>query len=163
MRRGVDVNIRAARWALEVDTVKVPPIARHVLLVLACHVPTGGDCAWPSMACLTAETGWNRTTILRSLDALEAAGLLEVARRNGARNTYKLSTDQSLWSSGPESKTSRSQEKTSRSQNKTSRSRHREGFRRNNKGGAADTTDPVRTVDNGRATFLPGTGWINER
>lgn len=52
------------------------PSARHVLLVLATYRRRDTGRAWPGIDTLARDTGWNRRTVIRALDAIEAAGIL---------------------------------------------------------------------------------------
>jgi hypothetical protein len=67
--------------------------ARLVLLAIAVHVNPSGI-AWPSFHTLAAETKLSRRHVIRLVKRLEASGELEVTRRPGHSNLYrvKLST-----------------------------------------------------------------------
>jgi hypothetical protein len=71
--------------------------ARLVLLAIAVHVNPSGI-AWPSFATLAVETKLSRRHVIRLVKRLEASGELDVERRPGRTNVYrvKLSTPQML-------------------------------------------------------------------
>jgi hypothetical protein len=71
--------------------------ARLVLLTIAVHINPSGI-AWPSFATLAVETKLSRRHVIRLVKRLEASGELEVTRRPGYSNLYrvKLSTPQML-------------------------------------------------------------------
>jgi biotin operon repressor len=71
--------------------------ARLVLLTIAVHINPSGI-AWPSYQTLAAETKLSRRHVIRLVKRLEASGELEVTRRRGYSNLYrvKLSTPQML-------------------------------------------------------------------
>jgi DNA-binding transcriptional ArsR family regulator len=80
------VNVRAARWALDVEGTT--PTARHILVVLACHADHDGN-AWPTVDTLVRETGWSRPTVVRALADLDRAGMVTRERR-GRRMYYQF-------------------------------------------------------------------------
>lgn len=45
--------------------------------------------AWPGVRKIAEETGMNKDTVTRAVESLEAAGYLEVCRRDGSSNRYK--------------------------------------------------------------------------
>jgi hypothetical protein len=67
--------------------------ARLVLLTIAVHINPSGI-AWPSFHTLAAETKLSRRHVIRLVKRLEGSGELEVTRRPGYSNLYrvKLST-----------------------------------------------------------------------
>ena len=67
--------------------------ARLVLLVIAVHINPSGI-AWPSYHTLAVETKLSRRHVIRLVRRLEVSGELEVTRRPGYSNLYrvKLST-----------------------------------------------------------------------
>jgi hypothetical protein len=71
--------------------------ARLVLLAIAVHINPSGI-AWPSYHTLAAETKLSRRHVIRLVKRLEVSGELEVTRRPGWTNVYrvKLSTPQML-------------------------------------------------------------------
>jgi hypothetical protein len=71
--------------------------ARLVLLAIAVHINPSGI-AWPSFATLAVETKLSRRHVIRLVKRLEASGELDVERRPGRTNVYrlKLSTPQML-------------------------------------------------------------------
>jgi hypothetical protein len=79
--------------------------ARLVLLTIAVHVNPSGI-AWPSFATLAVETKLSRRHVIRLVKRLEASGELDVERRPGRTNVYrvKLSTGAMLESQGGDSR-----------------------------------------------------------
>jgi helix-turn-helix protein len=71
--------------------------SRLVLLAISVHINPSGI-AWPSYHTLAAETKLSRRHVIRLVKRLEASGELEVTRRVGYSNVYrlKLSTPQML-------------------------------------------------------------------
>jgi hypothetical protein len=71
--------------------------SRLVLLAISVHINPSGI-AWPSYHTLAAETKLSRRHVIRLVKRLEASGELEVTRRVGYSNVYrlKLSTAQML-------------------------------------------------------------------
>ena len=166
------MNIRAARAALDLDA-DVGPVARHVLLALACHADRYTFDATVAGAQLARETGLGRRSVLRAIDELEAAGLVKVDRRYGTRNTYHLSTGDDV-DEADEGFDVRQRVTGGVRQSGTGRvpESHRSSATQSHPtsglfgitGARADPKrDPVVTVDNpqgGTSSFLPGSGWI---
>lgn len=84
-----------------VEKSGLPPIGRHILLVLCGRMMQGSTLIprefSPSLTTLAAGTGWDRRTIMRYLTELENAGWLirhrpppEKARREHARTAYTV-------------------------------------------------------------------------
>jgi hypothetical protein len=71
--------------------------ARLVLLAISVHINPSGI-AWPSYHTLAVETKLSRRHVIRLVKRLEASGELDVERRPGWSNVYrlKLSTPQML-------------------------------------------------------------------
>jgi hypothetical protein len=71
--------------------------ARLVLLAIAVHI-NPSSIAWPSYHTLATETKLSRRHVIRLVKRLESSGELEVTRRRGYSNLYrlKLSTPQML-------------------------------------------------------------------
>jgi Helix-turn-helix domain len=63
--------------------------ARLVLLAISVHINPSGI-AWPSYHTLAAETKLSRRHVIRLVKKLEASGELEVERRLGYSNRYKI-------------------------------------------------------------------------
>jgi Helix-turn-helix domain len=63
--------------------------ARLVLLAISVHINPSGI-AWPSYQTLAAETKLSRRHVIRIVKRLEASGELEVTRRPGWSNVYRL-------------------------------------------------------------------------
>lgn len=149
------MNVLAARWAL---TTGAPTMARFVLVTLACHANRDGV-AWPSVTTLADETGLARRSVITSLGVLEAAALVDVERSAGRGNRYRLPYTGSA-GAAPVQELHQSSSRTRPVQltTPTSAGAAPEGFRRMYEGGAREAV----TVDNGSATFLPGSGWIAE-
>lgn len=78
----------------EIKRSDLPPIQRHILMLLAMNLERGTNqvpAAYaPSITGLTDGTGWQRRTITRHLMALERSGWLAVARRPGRRSGYAI-------------------------------------------------------------------------
>jgi hypothetical protein len=63
--------------------------ARLVLLAISVHINPSGI-AWPSFATLAVETKLSRRHVIRLVKRLEASGELEVTRRPGYSNLYRV-------------------------------------------------------------------------
>lgn len=63
--------------------------AYAVLVALAEHADSEGVC-WPGLDRLAAITGWSRSTVRRSVEALERAGLIDVGRESGTASRYQI-------------------------------------------------------------------------
>lgn len=68
---------------------KLSARAAHVLLVLAVRSDANG-CCHPSINTLAADVGRNRTNVMDAIAELEAAGLLDVERRDRRVNLYTV-------------------------------------------------------------------------
>lgn len=77
------MSLDALRWAFADRSVDDAP-ARHVLACLAWHA-NADDLAWPSADTIAGETGYHRRTVIRHLDALEAAGTISRTGRRRRR------------------------------------------------------------------------------
>jgi Helix-turn-helix domain len=64
--------------------------ARLVLLAIAVHVNPQSEVAWPSVPTLARETRLSERHVYRLIQKLEAAGELEVRRRPGLVNHYRV-------------------------------------------------------------------------
>jgi DNA-binding transcriptional ArsR family regulator len=73
------MSIRAIAWALQVRTGS--PTTKLVLIKLADNANDDGVC-WPSMSHIARHTELSRSTVVRHIAALEAAGLVIVTRRS---------------------------------------------------------------------------------
>ncbi len=62
-----------------------------VLIRIADHVNDNGD-AFPSVATLTEETGYAKKRVYQATATLEAAGELQIERRTGRSNVYRVPT-----------------------------------------------------------------------
>jgi DNA-binding transcriptional ArsR family regulator len=58
-------------------------------LCLSYHADRVREC-WPSLSKLCEEIGLDRKSVMRAISELEEKGFIEVGRRNGAGNRYKL-------------------------------------------------------------------------
>ena len=81
------------QWAKNVEGL--PPPQKNVLTALADFFNDEEGYAWPSQHKLAIVTGYDRSTIIRALKALEAKGYITISkttRNNGrfSRNMYKL-------------------------------------------------------------------------
>lgn len=65
------------------------PAAKVLYAILAYHDRTGNG-AWPGKQRLAEMTGVDRSTVLRALTQLEAAGLVDIERRTGRSSVYHL-------------------------------------------------------------------------
>ena len=72
------MSIRAIAWALQVRTGS--PTTKLVLIKLADNANDDGVC-WPAMSHIARHTELSRSTVVRHIAALEAAGLVIVTRR----------------------------------------------------------------------------------
>jgi hypothetical protein len=63
--------------------------ARLVLLAIAVHINPSGI-AWPSYTTLAVETKLSRRHVIRLVKRLEESGELDVERRTGRTNVYRL-------------------------------------------------------------------------
>ncbi|WP_298169324.1 helix-turn-helix domain-containing protein [Novosphingobium sp.] len=74
-------------WELDIASAQ-----KLVLLELADRVRDDrrDDMAWPSLPTLARRTGLNRRTVIRALEALEGAGLVQINRRQGRGSRYVL-------------------------------------------------------------------------
>lgn len=72
------MSIKAISWAFE---QKLKPGPKLVLLKLADNANDEGYC-WPSMTHVCEHTGLSRSSVIRHIKSLEAAGLLETKRRS---------------------------------------------------------------------------------
>jgi Helix-turn-helix domain len=64
--------------------------SRLVLLAIAVHVNPQSEVAWPSVPTLARETRLSERHVYRLIKKLEAAGELEVRRRPGLVNHYRV-------------------------------------------------------------------------
>jgi hypothetical protein len=85
------MSLTAMIWAFNQD---VTPTEKLVLLSIAEHANADGIC-WPGMAKIAEKTGLVRRTVIRAVEALDAAGIIGVERRRtGAgrqtSNLYRL-------------------------------------------------------------------------
>jgi DNA-binding transcriptional regulator YhcF (GntR family) len=71
-----------AAWA-----AKLPAIEKLVLLCLADHANAYGQC-WPSIARIGKRCGVHRSSVMRSLKALEQGGHISIERTFGQQNRY---------------------------------------------------------------------------
>jgi DNA-binding transcriptional MocR family regulator len=71
---------QAARSVLDLDGMK--PTSKFVLMAIALRAGTDGR-AWPSIARLCADTGYNQSTTRRAIKQLSRAGLVEVIHSPG--------------------------------------------------------------------------------
>ena len=71
--------------------------ARLLLVIIASHISPVANYAWPSVPCLAREGRLSERTIYRLITKLEASGELQIHRRPGRVNRYRillgLSTD----------------------------------------------------------------------
>lgn len=61
----------------------------QVLAVIGMHAGKHGQ-AWPGVDRIAAKAGIHRSTVIRSVDKLEANGYVEVARKRGLANRYQM-------------------------------------------------------------------------
>lgn len=80
------MSIQAIAWAF---AQAIPPSAKLVLLALADHADSDGHC-WPGIERLVEMTSLGRSSVIRSLAALEQHGMIERVRRSNRSNTYRL-------------------------------------------------------------------------
>ena len=71
---------RQARSILDIDGLM--PREKFVLVALALRAGTDGR-AWPSVACLVADTGYSERSVQYALHGLVEAGRLDVVHRQG--------------------------------------------------------------------------------
>lgn len=81
------------QWAKNLEGL--PPPQKNVLITLADFFNDEEGYAWPSQHKMAIVTGYERSTIIRALKALEAKGYITISkttRNNGrfSRNMYKL-------------------------------------------------------------------------
>lgn len=81
------MSLDATRWAWKLTGIR--PAEKLILLSLADRAGESHTC-YPSSARLTADTGLDRKTVLAVLQHLEKAGHIEVTRRPGLGNVYRL-------------------------------------------------------------------------
>src|SRR5690554_7968241 len=81
-------NAQSKAWNIELKST-----AKLVLLCLAEHADDVTLEAFPAITRIVQRTGLNRKTVISSLADLEAMGLVEVVKKFGAGNTYKLHLD----------------------------------------------------------------------
>ena len=67
----------------------LPAREKFTLLAISDHLGSNPEC-WPSVARLQLRTGQSRTTILRSLQALEQCGALHITRSTGSSHRYSI-------------------------------------------------------------------------
>ncbi|MGR9087306.1 MAG: helix-turn-helix domain-containing protein [Gammaproteobacteria bacterium] len=80
------MSVDATRWAWQ-QTVK--PTQKLILLSLADRADEHFVC-YPSIQRIIRDTGFDRKTVIRALQALEADGLIETIRALGEVNHYRL-------------------------------------------------------------------------
>ena len=80
------MSLEAITWAW---TAKVTPTQKLVLLALANHANPQWLC-WPSLSYIEERTGLNRTTIWRTVDALQKAGFVQRVQADRPSTTYRL-------------------------------------------------------------------------
>jgi hypothetical protein len=71
----------------------------QVLAVISGHVDSDGE-AWPGVNRIAAKAGIHRSTVLRSVERLEAWGYVEVARERGRSNLYRIASTSSASATG---------------------------------------------------------------
>lgn len=88
--QGVVMSFNAFRWAIK---QQCPPFPKLVLLILADHANTDGQC-WPSMATICIETGLSRSSAVRAINKLVKLGLIRKSGRwiahEQTSNSYRL-------------------------------------------------------------------------
>lgn len=92
------MSFKALRWAFAQNTPG--PLQRLVLIALAHHADTDSSC-WPSMQTVERETRLSRSSIIRSMAALQEAGLIvreHTRRADGGQgaNRYRLALPPSV-------------------------------------------------------------------
>lgn len=82
------MSVKAQNWVWEYS--RAVGTDRLVALAIADRANDGGEDAWPNMDTLCRKTRLSRSTVSRSVRALEALGELRVDRELGKRNCYVL-------------------------------------------------------------------------
>lgn len=75
------MSFQATKWAIQHRGL--PPIAQHVLMLLAAHADDRGQC-WPSQATLCEISGLSERSVRNGISALEKAGLVTREKRRRA-------------------------------------------------------------------------------
>lgn len=90
------------RWQLLVHALCDDTLSKGdctVLAVIAGHAGKGGV-AWPGVNRIASIGGIHRTTVIASVDKLVSKGLLEVAKKKGCANRYRLASASSVDATG---------------------------------------------------------------
>ena len=86
------MSVQASTYARQRLKENPPAFRKHgnrfVFLALSTYANRGGALAWPSASELGDVTGYNRTSVLRILAELVAAGELMQRGRNGRASVY---------------------------------------------------------------------------
>ncbi|PZE68311.1 MULTISPECIES: helix-turn-helix domain-containing protein [unclassified Curtobacterium] len=73
------MSFNAIRWAVAQET---SPTQKSVLMIIAFHFNDSEHCAWPSHNLMAAETNLGRSTVIRTVAALQdELGLVEIEPR----------------------------------------------------------------------------------
>lgn len=67
----------------------------QVLAVIGGHVGKDGE-AWPGVNRIAGKAGIHRSTVMRAVDRLEAAGYVDVQRKRGLSNRYQMALASSV-------------------------------------------------------------------
>src|SRR5262245_53324048 len=81
------MSIEAVNWAFG---LKLQPIEKFVLVALANRMNAETGRCDPSLARLSEDTGFSRSSIKRALDRLAALKLIDRETRAGERSIYRL-------------------------------------------------------------------------
>ena len=85
------MGVRHLAWVLY-ETSGLTPTANLVLVALADHINDESGWGWPSLARLANVCGIHRRNVLRWLEWLETEGVIEIRRRPGWANHYRLTS-----------------------------------------------------------------------
>lgn len=83
------MSLDCIAWAF--DQQDVPTTQRYVLVRLAWHADRNTSTCYPSLTHLAKKTGFNRSTVARSINWLEENGYVErIGLHRGRSMTYRL-------------------------------------------------------------------------
>lgn len=90
------------RWQLLVQALCDEELSKGdctVLAVIASHAGKEGE-AWPGVNRIASLGGVHKTTVIRSVDRLAARGYLDVSRKQGMSNRYRLASTGRMGATG---------------------------------------------------------------
>lgn len=82
-------------WRHAILKSDLPPVTRHVLLTLSCHISDAGDACCPSINDLVRETGLSKNAVIKHLAAAASSEWISVSQhgfrgQKWARNEYRI-------------------------------------------------------------------------